>query len=660
MQKAKILGGLIGGFLTLLCAALFALWLWVNPNNYKDRLAASIKQATGRDLRMPGDIKLTVFPWIALELGPASVVNPPGFSDEPFLLFSHASLRVKLLPLLRRRLEVTRVEIDDLNLRLSKNPDGRGNWQDVETIPVLSTPIGSDRTRMPHSLGWLADVRVHRGRVSYQHLSVENLELETGSVAPNQEIPMVISFTANRGIAGERISVNAKFDLKEASVQQPMQFAALNLSGTVSRPGDSRTGHWDLAAPTLEVNPQQQALQAPAFTFNYLGARLTGNVRATKILDDMSMTGSATLMPLVLQEFVPRIGIVIPKTQDPKVLLLLSATTDFAYELNALSLRNLQAHLDDTQFQGNIKFSVGESGPLAFDLAADQIDLDRYRAPEGRAIGNDPSLPDQPSQPAKALQVGGTLTVASARFSRMDFTNLRVTVASKDSVTHLFPAEAQIDGGRYSGDMILDNRGAVPVLSINEHFTGVDMVRLLSNSAQKGRVSGRANLNLKGSARGTTVDTLLKTLSGHLDADLVEGAFEGIDVGYEIDRAQALIDRARMPRDNTGHTTFDVFKTSAQIVNGIAETQDLTISSQALRVIGHGTANLATKAINFQLMASILKSPATSLVDIPLKVSGTYTDPAVKPDIDAVVKGQLKQKLQDVLKRNGLQGLFGK
>jgi hypothetical protein len=35
-------------------------------------------------------------------------------------------------------------------------------------------------------------------------------------------------------------------------------------------------------------------------------------------------------------------------------------------------------------------------------------------------------------------------------------------------------------------------------------------------------------------------------------------------------------------------------------------------------------------------------------------------DPTVRPDVDALAKSELKQKLQDVLKKNGLQGLFGK
>ena len=67
----------------------------------------------------------------------------------------------------------------------------------------------------------------------------------------------------------------------------------------------------------------------------------------------------------------------------------------------------------------------------------------------------------------------------------------------------------------------------------------------------------------------------------------------------------------------------------------------------------------ATKGIDFKLLASIVTAPARN-TDIPLKVTGTYVNPTVKPDIEALAKDQLKQKLQDVLKKNGLQGLFTK
>jgi uncharacterized protein YhdP len=113
------------------------------------------------------------------------------------------------------------------------------------------------------------------------------------------------------------------------------------------------------------------------------------------------------------------------------------------------------------------------------------------------------------------------------------------------------------------------------------------------------------------------------------------------------------------PAGNSSRTKFDIFKTTVQIANGIAQTNDLTISSQALKVTGQGSANLATKAVDFKLLASVITAPSRT-TEIPLRVTGTYASLSVKPDLGAVAKDQIKQKLQDLLKKNGLQGLFSK
>ena len=56
----------------------------------------------------------------------------------------------------------------------------------------------------------------------------------------------------------------------------------------------------------------------------------------------------------------------------------------------------------------------------------------------------------------------------------------------------------------------------------------------------------------------------------------------------------------------------------------------------------------------------MLKSTTSTVADIPIKITGTYLDPTVRPDVDALAKGQVKQKLQDLLQKKGLKGLFSK
>jgi AsmA protein len=656
MRNLKFLGVLAGGIAAVLCAVLLGAWLLVNPNTYKGRIVAAVKESTGRELKLPGDIKLSVIPWVALELGPASLGNPSGFSDEPFLSFSHATVRVRLLPLLRKRLQVARIDVDGLDLRLRKNAHGKGNWQGAD--PDQAAKSDTDHSDAARAWESLANIRIQNARVAYEGISLEKLNLETGSMAGEEHIPMHLTFDANRAPSGEQVSLNAKFDLSRDAAHDQLQFSGVNVSGTFNTSSASRPAPWELSAAALNVNLTQQTLAVPAFNASYAGAQLSGSAQATKILDDLSITGSVNAPPMVLREVAPRLAIALPKTRDPKALSQFSVATDFAYDSKALTLTHLQLRLDDTQMQGNITFHSSDA--LNFELAADQIDLDRYRAPEVGAATAESSLPPPPGNNVKPWDVSGTLYLKSAKFARLDLADVRVTVVTKDKVTHFSPVEAQVDGGQCSGEITLDSRGASPLLSVDEHLTGIDMTRLLANTAAKGRLSGRGTLSLKVTAHGASVDAMLKTVNGHLDANLADGALEGIDVGYELKLAQALIDRSiAPPASSTGRTPFQAFKLSAQIANGIAVTHDLTIASQALKVAGQGSANLPTKGIDFKLLASIATEPARS-TDIPLKVTGTYVDPTVRPDIEAVAKDQLKQKLQDVLKKNGLQGLFTK
>jgi len=661
MRTVKVLAGLAGGIILLIVVGLLAVWALVNPNDYKGRIAAAVKESTGRELILKGDIKLSVFPWVALELGPASLGNPPGFGAEPFLSFNHAAVRISLWRLLSKRMEIQRVEIDGLDLILLKDARGTGNW---ENFGQTRTANPTEQTGVGGQAAELAGIRVTNGRVSYQGMVIEKLDFETGAFGGSGVTPVRIGFDANRGVPDESLSLSANFNFSADEQYKELRFEGVNLSGLLRRPGDVRPAHWEMSLPTIEVNLNAQTLSVPTYDISYSGARVSGKLQATKILSDLSATGAVALAPVSLREFAPRLGLVLPKTRDPRALAQLSASSDFSFGANAASFESMQLQLDDTHLKGSVAMS-GQPRALKFAFTVDQIDLDRYLS-----VGQGPvaTVPQKmgvstPKEAAASTlpEADGTLAVGSVHFSPLDFTNVRLTLAAQDNVVRMFPSLAQIDGGSYSGNITLDERGATPIVSMDEHLSGVDMGRLLAATPYKGRLTGRGSVNLKATARGAALNAVMQTLSGQFDANLSNGALEGIDLGYELAAAQALIKhQAAPPRNAPARTPFDAFKMSAQISNGVARTSDLTIASAVLRMTGQGSVNLVNKGIDFQALASIMKAQDTAVADIPLKVTGTYMDPTVRPDVDALAKSELKQKLQDVLKKNGLQGLFGK
>jgi len=642
MRALKLAGIVLGALVALLIIALLAIRLFVDPNNYKGRIEQAVKGSTGRELTLSGPIKLAVFPWIALELGPASLGNPPGFSTEPFAAVRHVALRVKLLPLLHKELQVGRVEIDGLDLRLHKNAAGRGNWQDFGgkgEAPPSTQEASSGSTTLPE----LAGVVVRNSRISYQDTSADHLNFELGQVSA----------------VGKQYSV-----------------AGVNLSGTLQSGPNATVLPWKFSIPTLKLDLDAQTLNVPAFTAQLASAQLTGDLRGSKIVDAPNLNGAFKLEPVALRELMGKLGMTTPQTRDNRAFSKLAASGAFTYGGNTAAANDLDVQLDDSRLRGKLALTNLDTKATRFNLSIDHINVDRYRAPEAAtpqpAAKPAASSSEPPSDVFKTLQTNGTLSIGSVTVSGMNLTQVSVTVVAKDAVTHIAPARAKLYGGDYSGDITVDDREKTPTVQLNQSMTGIDMAQLLKDFAKSQRVSGRGSVTTNLTTHALGGDALMKTLGGHIAANVDNGAVEGIDLWFEINRAVALVQKQSLPAgQSSGRTKFDTFKASADIANGVAATKDLNIASQNLRVTGQGTTNLITQAINYQLKTTILKGTpgtapagagaANTLADIPLNITGTIPKPEVRPDLQAMAKvrlqqeidkhkGEVQQKLMDKLK----------
>ena len=676
MRAVKLVGIVLGSLVALIIVVLIGVRLFVDPNDYKDRIARSVKSSTGRELTLSGQMKLSVFPWIALELGPASLGNPPGFSDQPFAAVQHVALRVKLLPLLRKELEIGRIEIDGLDLRLLKNAAGRGNWQDFgnQGATPEATPSSSSGSG---SLPDLGGVEIKDSRVSYQDMVADHLNFELGHLTSGTPTPVKLTVTLTPSQGAQPIALTTQFDLTLDTEKKQYGITALELDGTMKPAPPAAAVSYKFSAAVLSADLNAQTLNAPNFKAQFASASLAGSLRGSRIVDAPAFTGAFKLDPLALRDLMSQLGIAAPKTRDPKALTKLSARGDFTYDANALAVNDLDVQLDDTGLHGKAAITNLDTKAMRFDLTLDHINLDRYRSPEVATAQpvEKPSAKSSeppPSDPFKTLQMDGSLTLGSATVSNITLTQVRVVLTAKDGITHIAPATAKLYGGGYSGDITLDDRGAVAALKIDQSMTSIDIAALLKDFAKSQRISGHGTVTTNLTAQGLAGDALMKTLNGHIAANVDNGAVEGVDLWFEINRAMALAQKQSLPTgSSSGRTKFDVFKASADIVNGVATTKDLNIASQNLRVSGQGTTNLVTDAINYQVKATILKEAPTAagaagktLADIPLNITGTTSSPNVRPDLEALAKarvqqeidqhkGEIQQKLQDKLK-----GLF--
>lgn len=684
MRPLKIIAYVLGGLVAALVIALLAVWLWVDPNAYKDRITRAVHEATGRELVLAGPLKLSVFPWLALETGSAQLGNPAGFGDQPFASLQRAAVRVRLWPLLRGRLEAGRIEVDGLDLRLRTDAGGHGNWEGLFK-PSAQADAAQASPGAPPAIE-LAGLALHDARISYQDIAAEHLDVDIGRVAPGATIPVALKASI-RGAGLPSVELEGKLDATPDFAGGAHRISALALKGTLQQASPTVASSpiaWSLAVPELAFDATTQHLAAKSLTAQLAGATLQASLEGEKILDAPAMAGAFTVTTPSPRELLAALGISAPTTRDPKVLARFAAEGRYAWGAGLLRLSELDLQLDDTTIRGKASLKPADAMAADLDLSVDHVDLDRYGAPEAKQAGAKGASGGATSPPAargpptpipvdllRGLHVDARLSVGELRVAGLKASQLVATLAGHGGLVQAAPLEAAFYGGRYSGSVALDVRGAVPQLTTQQDLAKLDLGAFLADFAKTNRLSGRGTVGATLQARGADSDAMLRSLSGKARLSVADGAVEGVDLWFEVDRAATLVQKRELAAgQGSGRTPFDALGASVDITNGVATTHDLAIDSRQLRTRGEGSINLVSEALDMHLLATVLKAPpgatapAATLAQVALNVTGTMSSPVVRPDLEGMAKARALQELdkhKDEIKdklKGALEGLF--
>ncbi len=122
-------------------AGFVALRVFVNPEALRPRLVAAVEQATGRQFTL-GEIGLGLSLRPTLALTDIALANPAGASREQMLTARRAEVQLALIPLLSRKIDVIRLEIEAPDILVEVDADGRSNWTfGAEAAPAEPPPL---------------------------------------------------------------------------------------------------------------------------------------------------------------------------------------------------------------------------------------------------------------------------------------------------------------------------------------------------------------------------------------------------------------------------------------------------------------------------------------------------------------------------------------
>lgn len=631
----------VGAVVGLLLIAGVSVMLLFDPNDYRDDIEEVVQKTTGRELHIDGEFSVSIFPWLAIEIGPTRLGNAAGFGDKPFASFERARLSVRLLPmLLRRDVEVATADLDALVLNLAIDSEGRSNWQDLIDASNAAAAAPADTSNSSEVGGLdIAGFAIRNSALSYNDAAaggkyqLDELNIATGSVSSN-----------NGTIHIDGIEIDAL------------------LSGVAAQPTT-----FTLATAAIDINTDAETVAMDKVGLGLLGLDISAVVEPFSYAGDITPVAAIQVDAFSLRSLMQRMEIEAPETTDPTALgkVIIDATARVTTA--AIELTDLTLVLDETTFVGTLSIPQGDNDLYTFDFKGDAIDLDRYMAPvsEGGSDAASDAVPVEiPVDLIRMVNSRGSLTIGRAQLSGMRFENITLGLTTSNGDLRLHPVTATLFDGKYNGDVRINASGDTPVMSVNERVEGVQLAALAKAMFEQDNITGTINGTFELSGRGKDLAAIQGDLDGSIDFELLDGAWEGTDIWYELRRARALL-RQETPPEPTlpARTRFSEVSASGPVKDGVLSNNDLLAELPFMRVTGDGTVDFVAATVDYRMSASVLDKPelmgadvdAAELKDftktvIPLRISGSLAAPKIAPDLDKMLKDQAKKEVEKKLK----------
>lgn len=131
-KPLKIIGIIVGVCILLIVAAIITLSIMYPPEKIKALILPHIEKAVGRSVQVEG-AGLSFYPVFGIKIKGLSVANTEreGFSDDPFLTLKEFLVKVKIAPLLQKRLDISAIILDRPSVLVEVDRMGSFNYDDL-------------------------------------------------------------------------------------------------------------------------------------------------------------------------------------------------------------------------------------------------------------------------------------------------------------------------------------------------------------------------------------------------------------------------------------------------------------------------------------------------------------------------------------------------
>lgn len=655
----KILGLFFLGLLLIIVALGFALTHLFDPNDYKDEIRQLARDKANLELTLNGDIGWSLFPWLGLELTDATLASA-STPDKPFANLRLLGLSVRVLPLLRKEVQMSDIRVDGLNLDLQRDENGHGNWEDVgrpaakpgetpaqqtaanDSQPPESKPA-QESSAQPIKLD-IDSLIVNGARVNYhdaqkgQQFNAESIQLTTGAIREGAGVPIKLSafFGSNQPVMRARSELQGELRFDRALKRYQLEDA--RLSGEASgEPFNGQTLTY-AAQGQLLVDLAAQVAEWNGLKLSANQLRALGELKVRDLESAPKLSGGLSVAPVNLREFLASLGQKLPPMGDEKTLTQFELVTQLGGTPNSVSLDELTLKLDESTFTGKIAIADFAKQALRVQLKGDRLNLDRYLpAPPKDAKDSDTArkaevresianvgqngstpVPNAPTQQAwsssevlpittlRKLDLQATLNLDHLTLQKQSLDKVSLKARAQGGALNLEELRGNLGNGNFTLKADADVRPAVPVLSLHTQLSNIPVEPFLKDEQRPSPIKGLLDLKSDLTTSGNSQKAWVDALNGTASFLLNNGVLVDANLEQQLCRGIATLNRKALSSEpRSKDTPFERLQGSLNIRNGVASNPDLQARIPGLSVAGEGALDLRVLGLDYRVGITI-------------------------------------------------------
>lgn len=673
-----------GGIAACLALALIAINVLISADWVRDRVAARIKEETGRELRVNGSTTLLLMPSPRIVITDATISDPEARSGTSDFSVAQLVIDLSLGELLSRQVDADSVVLTRpvFTVRLGSEAELHRRSDAPKERRIIKATLGGDKPRRDIRL---RDVRIEDGTVNFIYESGKERRIER--IEASLSLPaMTDPFTGQGNFDWKQQSVRFSFELSTPADLRDKRPARLQLAldtkaiaarfdgSMLTHP--SFSGQGELSAksssiPSLMAWMREAPAAEAAIGDGELSSHLTwkeGEVSFSNARFALQHAGGIGEAVITFGGPRPHVRAALALDHlDLNPFLASSASGTERAVRQAVSnrageaSRSPEAEVEKDWFtKPDTVAEIAVAPPPSAESAAPPRSVTQTEVPASM-----PANPASVSSPA-SFDADINLNVRKTRVSHLDIGPSSLGLTFREGVLNATLGGMELYDGNARGKLTLDASKSVPAFTADFHFDGVQTRPLLSDAVQFSLLSGRTKLELSIAGVGNSSEEIKSSLQGQASVAVSDGAIEGINITEMISSVGA----GNIPNMRQGpgaKTEFSDLGGSFTIANGIAETSNLQMQSPLLKIQAAGTVNLVEDSLDILAHPEIVAGPegrgganALAGLRVPVRIAGPLQAPTISPELkglfaDPETAGRTVNQIGEVLQRK-LQG----